>query len=491
MRNLFSIFLYFLISLCFFSTFAIAAPPSNPTGFGRKVVSESLPLDPISSGTTTSINQYGVTWKFSKSVTYGQFVTGDYWIVDSGGGVTVNSVSPAPSNGKNGSMINPLPGKGQGFDSGGEDYESAMSISFPVKVVAGDALLSSISLNGSETSNWEGKSIGSNSRLRTVAVLTILSKVPPSGTFRPSYVDRSQKLYNVSQINTNVLPNVSATSLPAHSGFSTLGFFERGMERPWILFGNDWQSRTLHPTEQMNDYHEQVGFFLSEASLLLTTSVADKTTLLHRYIQVGIDYYHCGPTDSSAWTWPVIFTGLLLDDPNIYNYWINHPSKRTQREHEKLYYIGDVSTAKTSSIIPKGKTWVDWVTKEGKSVAFRKQIGEEYDHLHPSEWTCYAPHCKAEVYRTQFDVYPLVGMVLSSIIVDKHLAKDVNAMIAHNPVRDYIYRWMGEGFMSKQYKSTGRTYLQEMEYYTNFTIYYYRYGTGGSDFVNKMWATYQ
>ena len=264
------------------------------------------------------------------------------------------------------------------------------------------------------------------------------------------------------------------------------------MERPSILFGNDWQSRAIHPTEQMNDYHEQIGFFLSEASLLLTTSVSDKTTLLHRYIPVGIDYCRCGPGDSSAWTWPIIFTGLLLDDPNIYNYWINNPKKRTQREHEKLYYIGDVQESQSSSIIPKGKTWVDWVTKEGKSVAFRKQVGEEYDHLHPSEWTCYSPHCKArEVYRAQHDVYPLIGMVLSSIIVDKHLAKDVNAMIAHNPVRDYCYKWMSEGFQSKEYKSTGRTYREEMEYYTNFTIYNYRYGAGGSGFVNKMWTTYK
>ena len=41
----------------------------------------------------STITHNGITWTFSKTVTYGRFVTGDYWVV---GPVTVEEVSPSP-----------------------------------------------------------------------------------------------------------------------------------------------------------------------------------------------------------------------------------------------------------------------------------------------------------------------------------------------------------------------------------------------------------
>ena len=454
--------------------------PNNYSNISCSVISDT--------STTTSITQYGITWKFSTPVKYGQFVSGDFWVI---GPVTLSSVSPAPLSGNNGSMINPIPGGMQGLDSGAGRYDSSLSLTFPKVLNPGDALLSSISLDGSETGEWNGNSIGSNQHLRTVAVLTILPSIPPSGSFRPSYSDRKQTLYNISQIKTSILPNLAAPVLPSHKGFGTAEYFERGMQRPWILFGNDWQARGIHPVLNMSDYHEELGMFLSEATLFLATNIAGKTALIHKFVQLGIDYYHNGTADSSVWAWPVVLTGLLLDKPEMYNYWINNPGRRTQREHEKLYYPEEVTVSTTSAIIPKGKTWEEWTTAEGKYVAFRKQKGEEYEHLHPSEWICYAPHCKAEVYRAQHDIYPLIGLTLSSILVDKMTSADVNAMLAHNPLRDYCDRWMSNGFQTKQYRNTGRTYRQEMEYHTDFNIYNYRYGSGSSPFIDAMWKAYR
>jgi len=438
-----------------------------------------------------SLIQYGVTWTFSEGVEYGQFITGDYYVIDKGVGVTVVSVNPLSNAEGNGSMINPVPGGGQGFTVSGYDYKPDLSVSFPISLQAGDALLSSISNDGTESKDWANQNISKQAKLKTVAVLTVLSKHPPAGTFRPSYSDRNQTLYNVSQIDLSVLPEKKLTGTsPLHAGFGILEYFERGMERPWILFGSDWMSRSIHPFDNMNNYHEKVGIFLSEASVLLTSEIPNKELLMHRFIQVGIDY-HYNHTDSSRWAWPEVFTGLLLGEPDMYNYWISNPDKRTPRGHEKLYYLDDVVASTESAIIPVNQTWVDWSTSTGKYVGFRKQAGQEYEHLHPSEWLCYKPDCKAELYRVQHDVYPLIGLTLSSILVDKQVSLDVNSMLAHDPIRDYADRWMSNVFNAGVYNASGRTYIQEMKEYTDITIYSYRYGKGGSKFIDEMWHMYR
>jgi len=60
------------------------------------------------------ISQHGITWTFNARVPVGRFVNGDYYVV---GEATVNSVSPKPENGRNGSVLNlpTYPGK-SGFD---------------------------------------------------------------------------------------------------------------------------------------------------------------------------------------------------------------------------------------------------------------------------------------------------------------------------------------------------------------------------------------
>ena len=442
--------------------------------------------------TTASITQYGITWTFDAPVQYGQFVTGDYYIIDSGSGVTVSSITPTASGGENGSMKNPVAGAGQGMTISGEDYEASMLVSLPLALVSGDSLVSSVSLTGSEPSDWEGSNVSSSAFLRSASVLTVLSSHPAVGTFRPSYSDRSHTLYNTSQINASVLPGkaIAGVTAPSHAGFSTLEYFERGLERPWILFGNDWQSRSIHPIENMKNYHEQIGAFLSEASVMLMTDTTNMDTLRNGYIQVGIDYYY-NKTDSSIWAWPLVFTGLLLNDSAMYNFWINNPGVRTQRGHEKLYYVNDVTPSTTSAIITSGETWVDWSNDSGQYVAFRKQVNEEYEHLHPSEWIGYSPHHKGEVYRCQHDVYPLVGMTLSSILVDAEVVADVNAMLAHDPIKDYCDRWMSDIFQTGFYNGGANTYREEMEANAVFTIYNYNYGSGGTAFINEMWSTYR
>src|SRR5690606_6636992 len=61
----------------------------------------------------TSVSRHGVTWVFDKDYPTGQYANGDPWVV---GPVTITSITPAPTNGRNGTVINPSLGTSQGFD---------------------------------------------------------------------------------------------------------------------------------------------------------------------------------------------------------------------------------------------------------------------------------------------------------------------------------------------------------------------------------------
>jgi len=47
----------------------------------------------------SSLTQHGITWKFDKQYETGTFANGDYWVV---GPITVTSISPSFSGGRNG-----------------------------------------------------------------------------------------------------------------------------------------------------------------------------------------------------------------------------------------------------------------------------------------------------------------------------------------------------------------------------------------------------
>ena len=449
----------------------------------------------------TSVSQHGITWFFDKDYEVGQFVNGDYYVV---GPVNISRITPDPQSGRNGTQLNPFVGGSDGnprfpyqpFDSRAYYYDE--SYLFRSGTVApGTSIVTAISKTGNESQNWAGWSLSSNAFLWSAAVLTVLDSHPIAPSFRPPYSGSYKPLYTLEQVNWAVLANLGLSGIETPD----VDYFLRGLERPWIsTHGRDWTARTLSAENNQHDYHEEIGFFLSEASLLLLTDIdsvraGSKEQLAIRFIQNAIDYYATvrvsGTETSAVWAWPLVLGGLLLDEPEIYNFWKNNPDKRTQRGHEKLYYIGDRSTS-SSSIVPNGQTWVGWRHPESRKYpAFAKQTGEEYEHLHPSEWQCFEPHCKAEVYRAQHDIYPLVGMTLASILVDRSDARDVNSMLAHDPIRDYVDRWMDEGFMDKQYPTTNRTFFEEMQYHQPFTIYKRNYGSGGSGFIDSMWDSYR
>jgi hypothetical protein len=440
---------------------------------------------PALASTTSQLTQHGITWNFSTPVQFGQFVNGDWWVV---GPVTVISVSPTPSTGRNGSMVNPTPpgNKPQGYDDRIAYYSAQARAAFPATLAPGSSLVSTKSLTNEDLNvdgrynvEWLGDDIGTSwTSLKTAAVLTVLASPPSIGTFRPPLVGTSKPLYNVSQIQRQFLPRLPR---PSTAPSRSVSHYERGLERPWLVHGYDWQGRMMHPIENMHNYHQQIGEFLSEASMIMVTDLATET-LINRYIQTGIDVYHTmilGRADSAFFEWQSIYTGLLLGNETMANVVLSGDAE-VGRTGEKFYFWADrSSTVPKSAGVVEGRTW------SGASVFFRKQVGStgEYEHLVPADWgLAYSTTnpdpslggVKFEKYRQANDSMPHMGMLLTCRILRAQSRWKTGAPDA------YLERWMTEDW--SQEAAIINSLYPGVPDNTQWM---------GSAFMNKMWDLYK
>lgn len=289
------------------------------------------------------IGQYGITWTFaqpldkigSDSYTCGQFHNGDYWVV---GPVIINGIDPISTNvaGRiaNGSMRNPSPSDGdfQGYDNGNTaigTYSTALNVAYnvsvgsPLPVAVNSSIVSTISVAG--TNQWP--------QLQTAAVLTILSTVPETGSFRPPYcgTDKSIK-YNISDMD-----NSSLAEITPEATLPVLATLEDRIKRIQLEHVPGWHSERLHPSDNMAQYSGLMSSEHGEIALVLNskldadeaTSKAMKATLLAYMVQIGLDWYAVvsGPGgrlmfpgdggNNAGHKFPIIFAGSILHDADI------------------------------------------------------------------------------------------------------------------------------------------------------------------------------
>jgi hypothetical protein len=161
--------------------------------------------------TVSSVTDHGITWTFAQPVEVGQYVTGDYYVV---GSVTIAAISPPPTPGRNGSVINvPNVQNKTGFDDRTEQnrFDATLRSNPPFTLLPGDSLVSSISVTTpGQVDNWlrEGKNEKSRSPVKSVSILTCVSNPPPPDAFRPSYGNTSGRMYRLSQVNLALLPRL-------------------------------------------------------------------------------------------------------------------------------------------------------------------------------------------------------------------------------------------------------------------------------------------
>ncbi|MEZ0298554.1 MAG: hypothetical protein ACAI35_19060 [Candidatus Methylacidiphilales bacterium] len=310
------------------------------------------------------ITQYGVTWTFEKPCLAGQFITGDWWVA---GPVTVVTVSPKPqpapadepiTDGKsiygatalvddrrlrNGSMAftagdTPVSFSGQGYDSRIQNYDPALTVTYPLSLTPGQSLISSISSEVYRKGKLATPFVPSQQvpelvkglggaemvlALDTAAILTCLDKAPPADSFRPAYIGRTKTLYLKKDIRWDLLPALKpVAATPDWKAMS------RVFERPWLDHDAGWTIQFTGPGQNQPNYGGVFSHMTTAAGLMLLLDVPkeQKEKLMIGYLQLGIDLHglaHRGRnwfSDGGHWMgrkWPIFFAATMLNSEEL------------------------------------------------------------------------------------------------------------------------------------------------------------------------------
>ena len=416
-----------------------------------------------------SVSQFGITWTFQQPASVGQFVNGDYYVV---GPVTITALSPVPVYGtgsRNGSTKNPPVSGLCGYDGRITNYFRAnLNEPLPIHLVAGDSLISTVSVEVMGTiPNMLRTSDRSQLPLRTSAVLTCLAAQVPPDAFRPSYGDRSSRIYLGRNLRRDLLPR-----LPRVTHMPTLAQYERVFERPWT--DTAWYG-FCSPMENMPVYGREVSRGVGMATLLLCSDFTpeQKETLLVRFAQVGIDLMGLVRAGHSGWyahgghhsgrKWPILFTGIMFGDPEMQRPEAFYPQVRFQEDMQTIH----------------GQGWT------GATALYAGHYGSEghpsnpdwgpYEHLQPPDW----PGTIGENYRRCCTSIAWIGEALAARIL--HAEKLWN----HDAFFDYCDRWMTED--DSQFARTAAAAHPGSEWW--YTEDWARQRQCWDAFVEEMWAS--
>ena len=311
---------------------------------------------PNTSLSATSITQYGITWTFSSDCQTGQFVTGDYWIVDSGAGCVLTSVSnnfhivDLSTIDYDGSQLNAVwteaeIASGQGLDSRVILYKSEANINkkLPFTLTAGNSLLTAIS--------WQPGDVGEKSvpLVKRIAVLTCLGTAPSSGDFRPSYASGVKTIYSSAGVTLSKVPSLS----PTGTGLSNISRQITVTSGPWTDLFYGYQSQYLRASDNYPEgaYNRYVAATFGAAILSATVDLSndtDRLTLVRQLVQIGIDYFGIlksggkWPADGGhqhGYKLPILFAGLMLNDNEMLNIGKEYAGTDTFADDSTLFVI--------------------------------------------------------------------------------------------------------------------------------------------------------
>ena len=436
---------------------------------------ESVPVEE-----RKSLSQYGITWEFDHPVKSGQFITGDWWII---GPVTITKITPEPGpltenatvdikkdqfgdsslrndiRMRNGSSVAFKCSYQQGYDSRSETYDPALSVRLPLKLEANRSLISTISNTKFPVDNlckdimWTKEKVCQQA-LRAAAVLTCLASVPPKDAFRPAYVGTEKVIYQEKDLKWDLLLKLKpAGPVPSWTAF------ERYFQRPWIEQLVGWGQQELNPNENQTGYGRENARLISMASLMLHLDVPkeQKRKLLIGLVQYGLDISGCAK-NGGDWNWggghpfgrkwPVLFAGLMLGDPKIYQL----PETAIFGEDSQSY---------------NGKGWFGqtalWqmVRHHGKLASYEEKPPEKWE-----KWDTIS-----EDYRVSCTSAAWVGTALAARMMKAIKAWD------HDAFFDYVDRWMRT---DDPYAAARGTHPRPEQETTTF-----------DPFVTEMWKAYR
>ena len=465
--------------------------------------SDSSTVAPTTS--TMQLSQFGITWTFDKTYTYGQFANGDYWVV---GPVTIIGIDPSSTevNGRtmNGSMLNPSPplisdGNNQGYDSAiyALGYDPSLNVALnvsssnPLTLQNNSSLVSTISEVVVQTGP-------STPQIETAAVLTVLAGAPASGSFRPYYSAKygggNKPIHNISEFASQqslLLQLAPVANTPA------LASVERNFERVWIDHNRVWGSRYEHPVDDMIDcdYGRDLSQVISDGALMLHLNFTweQKQTLLIRYIQLGIDLYGIAQYKNETggnitWEadgghaggrkWPILFAGIMLNDADMkaigqksgdhlysgsYGPGNPPPDYIHFGEDDQTFYVTQADVDITDHYYPPDKvTYINYATPDigMPEWGIRHADFPSYDG---NEWDA--------------DYRPVVNPAFSGVVQAARMmdaSAQAKTLWNHNALFDYYDRAMAAGAAA----GTNPTWRTSVTYYL-----------WGTTTVNSIWAT--
>ena len=370
----------------------------------------------------SEVSQWGITWTFAAPARVGRFVTGDWWVV---GPVTVQSVTPAPTEGRNGSVVNPKAGRKQAYDDRQAGYDPSPRAALPLELKPGQSLVTAASVEkvGEKTAETV-RGQYCRGPILTAAALTCLAEPPPDNAFRPPYVGDDKSLFRAEKLRRDLLPKLKpAGKVP------DVKPYERYLQRIWLDHQREWVNRTMHPYENMPDYGREITNITSTVSLmlLLEDPAGERETLLLKFVQLGIDYWGVTQSDNNLWTAngghnsgrkiPILFAGVLLNHEGM------KQVEAAFAEDQQTYY---------------GEGW------RGQKALWKIDNSEsrKHEHLPPEKWA--GPPFKGDNNGWKSEGYrslngpTWVGSALTARLLG------AKAYWNHDAFFDYVDRWVAE-----------------------------------------------
>ncbi|MBL9078753.1 MAG: hypothetical protein JNL08_14690 [Planctomycetes bacterium] len=271
------------------------------------------------------VRRHGITWHFDGPYVVGAFANGDPWVV---GPVRIVAIEPKCSEtaGRvvHGSMVDPDPSTQlQGYDSAlyGDREQQRYRADWNVALGVSRAMPLVLPPDRSLVSVQSRPDPGEAPLLQTAAVLTVVALPPPPDAFRPPYVRGDKRVrHRIVDLDLAALRQLAPLPMvPPIDGTA------RAFERLWLDHVPGSEVCWLHPRDNMPMAARDLAALVGSAGLQLNLDLpaAQKSDLLVRFVQLGIDLHAClrggcrwpadGPHGAGR-KFPILFAGRLLGD---------------------------------------------------------------------------------------------------------------------------------------------------------------------------------
>jgi hypothetical protein len=242
------------------------------------------------SGSTDSIEQYGITFRFDRAYACGQFANGDYWVAPDAPGerVRITAIDPAYAGERNGFEVNPSSGSAHGFDGRADGFDARLVPALPYDAAPGDSIVKTTSTGGSEC-RLEVSGSFFLTCLYDAVVLTVLDAPADRTTlFRPPYFGDDKPSFSAATMDLSWLPELA--SIPESPG---AGWVLERYGRVQLDHKEDFTGRSIHPYNNLPDYGSDIGRDAGDAALalMLEADDAERRAAIIAFVQAGIDLF--------------------------------------------------------------------------------------------------------------------------------------------------------------------------------------------------------